>query len=135
MEGEAGKRDFGELRMQELINRLYELKYKLMYELATAGMAEELESWICRAGMDVEAVTEELVEHIDVLADMKAVCVEMLYRVSSSSSEPSGSSESSEPSGPSGSSGNRSGLDVDGRTDRASLQRATRGVVNVENRG
>lgn len=67
--------------MQELVHKLYELKYKLMYELATAGMAEELEGWSKDGRMDVDAVTDELTEHIDVLGAMKAVCEEMLRAV------------------------------------------------------
>ena len=35
----AERKDYSELSVLELINELYELKYKLMYELATAGMA------------------------------------------------------------------------------------------------
>lgn len=79
MKGE--EKDYSELSVLELINELYELKYKLMYELATAGMAEELEAWLDDGRMDVGAVTDELVEHIDVLGDMKAVCEEMLRAV------------------------------------------------------
>lgn len=67
--------------MQELVHKLYNLKYKLMFELATAGMAEELEAWLDDGRMDVDAVTDELVEHINVLTEMKAVCEEMLRAV------------------------------------------------------
>lgn len=67
--------------MQELVHKLYNLKYKLMYELATAGMAEELEAWPEDGRMDVGAVTDELTEHIEVLGAMKAVCEEMLRMV------------------------------------------------------
>ena len=77
----AEKKDYSELSVLDLINELYELKYKLMYELATAGMAEELEGWLADGRMDVDAVTDELVEHIDVLGEMKAVCEEMLRAV------------------------------------------------------
>ena len=75
------QKDYSELSVLELINELYELKYKLMYELATAGMAEELEGWVGDGRMDVDAVTDELMEHIDVLGEMKAVCEEMLRAV------------------------------------------------------
>ena len=75
------RKDYSELSVLELINELYELKYKLMYELATAGMAEELEAWLYDGHIDVDAVTDELAEHIDVLGDMKAVCEEMLRAV------------------------------------------------------
>lgn len=77
----AEEKDYSELSVLELINELYELKYKLMYELATAGMAEELEGWVKDGRMDVDAVTDELVEHIDVLGAMKRVCEEMLRAV------------------------------------------------------
>lgn len=82
MELENEKLDYCELSVLELINELYELKYKLMYELATAGMAEELEGWLADGRIDVDAVTDELVEHIDVLGAMKRVCEEMLRSVS-----------------------------------------------------
>lgn len=75
------KKDYSELSVLDLINELYELKYKLMYELATAGMAEELEGWLADGRMDVDAVTDELTEHIDVLGEMKRVCEEMLRAV------------------------------------------------------
>lgn len=74
-------KDYSELSVLELINELYELKYKLICELATAGMADELEAWLYDGRMDVDAVTDELVEHIDVLGEMKAVCEEMLRAV------------------------------------------------------
>ena len=77
----AETRDYSELSVLELINELYELKYKLMYELATAGMAEELEVWVKDGRMDVDAVTDELTEHIDVLGAMKRVCEELLRAV------------------------------------------------------
>lgn len=77
----AEKKDYSELSVQELIDKLYELKYKLICELATAGMADELEAWLDDGRMDVDAVTDELTEHIDVLGDMKAVCEEMLRAV------------------------------------------------------
>ena len=80
MKGE--KKDYSELSVLELINELYELKYKMMYELATAGMTEELEGWVKDGRMDVDAVTDELMEHIDVLEAMQRVCEEMLRRVS-----------------------------------------------------
>lgn len=79
MKGE--KKDYSELSVLELLNELYKLKYKLMYELATAGMAEELEGWVGDGRMDVDAVTDELVEHIDVLEAMQRVCEEMLRAV------------------------------------------------------
>lgn len=77
----AEKKDYSELSVLELLIELYELKYKLTEELATAGMAEELEAWLYDGHIDVDAVTDELVEHIDVLEDMKAVCEEMLRAV------------------------------------------------------
>ncbi|WP_308592519.1 hypothetical protein [uncultured Porphyromonas sp.] len=77
----AEKKDYSELSVLELINELYELKYKLICELATAGMADELEAWLYDGRMDVDAVTDELVEHIDALGAMQRVCEEMLRAV------------------------------------------------------
>lgn len=93
------EKDYSELSMQELIDKLLELRHRLMYELATAGMAEELEGWVGDGRMDVDAVTDELTEHIDVLGAMKRVCEEMLGRVCSASSEASASSGTGEDRG------------------------------------
>ena len=82
MEREEEKRDYSLPSMRVLIGELYDLKYKLLYELATATMAAELEEWEEGACMDVYAVTEELEAHIDVFTDMKAICEEMLRMVS-----------------------------------------------------
>ena len=78
---ENEKKDYSKLSMIELYSELYGLKHRLMYELATAGMAEELYGWVKGGRMDVDAVTDELMEHIDVLGDMKAVCEEILRAV------------------------------------------------------
>lgn len=78
---EGAQKDYSGLSVLELLNEIYELKYKLMYELATAGMTEEMEGWVGDGRMDVDAVRDELAEHIDVLGAMKAVCEEMLRRV------------------------------------------------------
>lgn len=75
------EKGYSELSVLELLNELYELKYKLMYELETAGMTEEMEGWVGDGRMDVDAVTDELTEHIEVLTEMKAVCEEMLRAV------------------------------------------------------
>lgn len=75
------EKDYSELSVLELLIELYGLKYKLTEELATAGMAEELEAWLYDGHIDVDAVTDELMEHIDVLGEMKAVCEEMLRAV------------------------------------------------------
>lgn len=81
MEREEEKRDYSLPSMRVLIGELYDLKYKLLYELATATMAAELEEWEEGACMDVYAVTEELEAHIEVLGEMKAVCEEILRAV------------------------------------------------------
>lgn len=75
------QKDYSELSVLELLIELYGLKYKLTEELATAGMAEELEAWLYDGHIDVDAVTDELMEHIDVLGAMKRVCEEMLRAV------------------------------------------------------
>lgn len=75
------QKDYSELSVLELLIELYRLKYKLTEELATAGMAEELEAWLYDGHIDVDAVTDELMEHIDVLEAMKRVCEEILRAV------------------------------------------------------
>ena len=75
------QKDYSELSVLELLIELYGLKYKLTEELATAGMDEELEAWLYDGHIDVDAVTDELMEHIDVLEAMKRVCEEILRAV------------------------------------------------------
>lgn len=75
MKGE--EKDYSELSMQELIDKLLELRHRL----EIIKMAAALEAWLDDGPMDVDAVTEELVEHIDVLGAMKRVCEEMLRAV------------------------------------------------------
>lgn len=75
------EKDYSQMSVLELIIELYGLKYKLTEELETAGMAEDLEAWLYDGRIDVDAVTDELMEHIDVLGAMKTVCEEMLRRV------------------------------------------------------
>lgn len=81
MELENEKKDYSKLSMRELGNKLYELKYNRMIGLMTVCMTTELEAWADGADMDVDAVTDELSEHIEVLTEMKAVCEEMLRMV------------------------------------------------------
>ena len=81
MELEKEKTDYCLLTMRELCNKLYELKYNRMIGLMTASMTTELEAWADGADMDVDDVTADLTEHIDVLTEMKAVCEEMMLRV------------------------------------------------------
>lgn len=74
-------KDYSELSEDELIVELYGLKCKLMYELTTVKMCKTLKTWAEDGCMDVDALTDELMEHIDVLGEMKAVCEEMLRAV------------------------------------------------------
>lgn len=73
----AEKKDYSELSVQELINKLLELRYKLKI----IKLANKLRLWDKGAYTNVDALTDELTEHIDVLGDMKAVCEEMLRAV------------------------------------------------------
>lgn len=63
--------------MQELIDKLYKLEAKRMYDMST----DELEALADGLCMDVDALANELTEHIEVLGAMKAVCEEMLRMV------------------------------------------------------
>lgn len=77
MKLEKEHRDYGVLRM---LDKLSELKYKLRRGLAIT--AQELEAWAGGAWVDVDALTDELAEHIDALGDMKRICEEILRMVS-----------------------------------------------------
>lgn len=60
--------------MQELIDELYKLEAKRMYDMSTDEL-ESLADGVCR---DVDALANGLTEHIEVFTEMKAVCEEML---------------------------------------------------------
>lgn len=77
MEREEEKRDYSQLSVLELINKLLELRYKLKI----IKLANKLRLWDKGAYTNVDALTDELTEHIDVLGAMKAVCEEMLRAV------------------------------------------------------
>lgn len=72
------ERDYSELSMQELIDKLLELRHRL----EIIKMAAALRAWADGACIDVDALTDELAEHVDALTEMKAVCEEMLRMVS-----------------------------------------------------
>lgn len=74
---ECEKLDYCQLSMQELIDRLYKLESKKMYDLST----DELEALADGDCIDVDALMGELAEHIYVLTDMKAVYEEIMLRV------------------------------------------------------
>lgn len=77
MRREEEQRDYCEMDMQELIDKLLELRHRL----EIIKMAAALRAWADGACIDVDALTDELTEHIDVLGAMKAVCEEMLRAV------------------------------------------------------
>ncbi len=60
--------------MQELIDKLYKLEAKRMYDMSTDEL-EALADGVCR---DVDALANELTEHIEVFTEMKTVCEDML---------------------------------------------------------
>lgn len=67
--------------MKMLVHKLDELRHKLECELDTDGMINELEMWAKGDSVDVDAMTDDLVGHIDVLVEMRGVCEEMLRSV------------------------------------------------------
>lgn len=71
------EKDYSELSVLELINKLLELRYKLKI----IKLANKLRLWDKGAYTNVDALTDELMEHIDVLGAMKTVCEEMLRAV------------------------------------------------------
>ena len=85
MEQENEKLDYSELSMPELTDKMHKLMHKLMpnlmYELTTSELTEELKAWSKDGRMDVDAVTDELADYIEVFTELKAVCEEMLRMV------------------------------------------------------
>lgn len=75
------KIDYSQLSVPELIDKLYKQISKWTYDLKTDDMTDELDAWADGTCIDVDAVTDELTEHIDVFTEMKAVCEEMLRAV------------------------------------------------------
>lgn len=77
MRQEREQLDYSELSMQGLIDKLYKLKSKQMYDLST----DELEALADGLCMDVDALANELTEHIEVLGAMKRIYEEILCKV------------------------------------------------------
>lgn len=77
MKLEKEQRDYSELSMQGLIDKLYKLKSKQMYDLST----DELEALADGCIIDVDALTDELEAHIEVLGAMKRIYEEILCKV------------------------------------------------------
>ncbi|WP_281674264.1 hypothetical protein [Porphyromonas asaccharolytica] len=75
------RRDYRGIEFPTMISDLDELRHKLECELDTDGMINELEVWAKGDSVDVDAMTDDLVEHIDVLGEMRGVCEEMLRSV------------------------------------------------------
>lgn len=77
MRQEEAQLDYSELSMQGLIDKLYKLKSKQMYDLST----DELEALADGCIIDVDALTDELEAHIEVLGAMKRIYEEILCKV------------------------------------------------------
>lgn len=77
MKLEKEQLDYSELSMQGLIDKLYKLKSKQMYDLST----DELEALADGCIIDVDALTDELEAHIEVLGAMKRIYEEILCKV------------------------------------------------------
>lgn len=77
MRQEREQLDYSELSMQGLIDKLYKLKSKQMYDLST----DELEALADGCIIDVDALTDELEAHIEVLGAMKRIYEEILCKV------------------------------------------------------
>lgn len=60
--------------MQELIDKLYKLEAKRMYDMSTDEL-EALADGVCR---DEDALVNELTEHLEIFSEMKAVYEDML---------------------------------------------------------
>lgn len=73
MELEKEKMDYSLLSMQELIDKLLERRH----ELEIIKLANELRLWDKGAYIDLDAVTDELVQHIDTLQQMAGICKEL----------------------------------------------------------
>lgn len=87
------KRDYSLLSVPKLLDKLCKLTYDLDQELCTGDLIGELDAWVRGARVDVPDMTDELAEHINVFTELKAVCEEMLCRVSGGDSASSGDSE------------------------------------------
>ena len=77
MRQEEAQLDYSELSMQGLIDKLYKLKSKQMYDLST----DELDALADGCIIDVDALTDELEAHIEVLGAMKRIYEEILCKV------------------------------------------------------
>ncbi len=71
------ERDYNEMDMQELVDELLELRHRL----EIIKLANELRLWDKGAYIDLDAVTDELVQHTDTLQQMAGICKELHRRI------------------------------------------------------
>ena len=75
------KIDYSQLSVPELIDKLYKQISKWTYDLMTDDMTDELDAWADGACIDVDAVTDELTEHIETYQQMASICEELRRRI------------------------------------------------------
>lgn len=75
------RRDYTGIEFPTMLSDLNDLKNKLMYELDTDGLANELQEVDALTKEPTRELADELTEHIETYKQMTAICEELRRRI------------------------------------------------------
>lgn len=75
------RRDYTGIELSTMLSDLYDLKHKLMWELDTDGLANELQEVDDLTTEPTRELADELTEHIETYQQMTAICEELRRRI------------------------------------------------------
>lgn len=75
------KRDYTGIELPTMLSELNDLKHKLMYELDTDGLANELQDVDGLVTDPTRELADELTEHIETYQQMASICAEIRRRI------------------------------------------------------
>lgn len=75
------KRDYTGIEFPTMLSELNDLKHKLMWELDTDGLANELQEVDDLTTEPTREMVEELTKHIETYKQMASICEELRRRI------------------------------------------------------
>lgn len=75
------KKDYTGIEFPTMMSELNDLKHKLMWELDTDGLANELQEVDDLTKEPTRELADELTEHIETYKQMTAICEELRRRI------------------------------------------------------
>lgn len=77
------RRDYTGIELPTMLSELNDLKHKLMWELDTDGLANELQEVDDLTTEPTRELADELTEHIETYQQMASICEELRRRIKS----------------------------------------------------